>query len=171
MLDARETLLYPDKPFKSLLRPPLYIPETATVESLMKNFRSKNLNVALVVDEYGNVVGIVSVRDIAERVVGEIQEEDEAPSEPVRQIGPRQYVLAGSLNVKDWAGMFDVEFDRTGVYTLGGFVTAILGRIPAEGDVADYGNIHLIVLRTKGHRVTEVALEMAEENTLHKEGQ
>ena len=124
---AKDVLLHPERPWKEMLRPVKFVPELATVESLLRAFKREGRHVAIAVDEYGGFAGIVTLEDILEEIVGEIDEAHEPEeAEPILQVGPNQFSLAGDLSIRDWKEWFGVEAEDAGFDTLGGFVTLLL---------------------------------------------
>jgi CBS domain containing-hemolysin-like protein len=150
-----------EKDLRSLIRPVPFIPETASAEDALKRFRAEHAKMALAVDEYGAVQGLVTIEDVLEEVVGEITDEyDEAESPPVESLGPRKYRLRGELNIREWEELFSMQLPRMPVDTIGGLVTALLDRVPHEGDSAEYGNLKFTVETIRGRRVETVILEL-----------
>jgi CBS domain containing-hemolysin-like protein len=145
------------------VRPIFYVPETKTVDGLLREFRARKTQFAAVVDEYGGVSGIVTLEDCLEEIVGEIRDEtDAAPVDPVQRIGEAEYLLAGDLSIRSWADSFDLEVPEEGgrYSTVAGFVTALLGRMPRPGDAVQWRNLEFIVEEVKHRRVTRVRLRL-----------
>lgn len=155
---TRQVLLYPDRPIQALLRPVIYAPEIITVDELLTTLRERGRKMAITVDEYGGTAGLITIEDIVEEIVGELRDADEDQPEPVEQIGPDTYLLAGNLPIRSWAESFDMPVDVHRVATLGGFITASLGRLPVEGDTVHLANLTLTVRQVHGRRVTQVEL-------------
>jgi putative hemolysin len=133
-----------------------FVPEQKTVESLLEFFRNSGVDTAIVVDEYGGIAGLVQMEDIAEELVGPIEVTEQI--EPIEKIGPFEYRLSGSLPIHDWAEAFGVEPDETRLSTLGGLVTALIGRIPKTGDVAYLENLKFTVAQMRRHRIETIIL-------------
>jgi len=163
MLVSRRVLLHPEKPIRELLEPVRFVPETQTLESLLRHFRETGDPVAVVVDEYGGTSGLVDLERVFEQVVGEIRDESESAAQPVRQIDADTYLLEGDLNAREWREHLGVSFDRPGVETVGGFVTALLGRIPRTGDTVVWRGLRFTVERMTGRRVDLVRVERERE--------
>ncbi len=158
LVHLRELALQPAVPAEKLVEPVQFVPEQKTVESLLEFFRRTGTDMAVVVDEYGGIAGSVRLEDIAEELFGRI--EAPATSEPIKQLGPLRYQLAGDLAIHDWAEAFGVDLEETRVSTVGGLVTARLGRIPRKGDVAYIGNLKFTVERVHRHRIETVILSV-----------
>jgi CBS domain containing-hemolysin-like protein len=167
---SREVLLAPpERPLQGMLRPVHFVPETKTVESLLNEFRRQNRVFAVVVDEYGGTAGLVTLKDVVEAIVGEIREEREEAEPMVREVGENRWLLSGRLSVVDWAKMFNLAVGDRRLATLGGLVTLLLRKLPAEGEQVRYGNILFTVTRMKGPSVEEVLVEYSPEKPGRKE--
>jgi CBS domain containing-hemolysin-like protein len=158
LVHLRQLFLKPGVPLDRLVQPVLFVPEQKTVESLLEFFRKTGTDMAVVVDEYGGIAGSVRLEDIAEELFGRI--ETPASAEPIQQLGPFQYRLAGDLAIHDWAEAFGVDLEETRVSTIGGLVTTLLGKIPRKGDVASIGNLKFTVERVRRHRIETVILSL-----------
>ncbi len=160
VVDAKEVLLSDARALRDHLRPvPLFVPEVARIEPVLHQFRELKCSFAIVVDEYGGWAGIVTLEDIVEEIVGDISDEFEASTKPVRRVGPDQYVLSGSVSIRDWTEIFGISVDLAGVETLGGFIALRLGRLPREGDTVTFGNLTLTVRTIARRRAAEVLIE------------
>jgi putative hemolysin len=154
----RQLFLKPGVPLDRLVQPVQFVPEQKTVESLLEFFRKTETDMAVVVDEYGGIAGSVRLEDIAEELLGRIET---PPSlEPIKLLGPFQYRLAGDLAIHDWAEVLGIDLEETRVSTIGGLVTALLGRIPRKGDTANIGNLKFTVDRVRRHRIETVILSL-----------
>jgi putative hemolysin len=156
MIHLRQLLLKPDASLDKLVQPVQFVPEQKTVESLLEFFRKTGTDMAVVVDEYGGIAGFVRLEDIAEELFGRM--EMASGVEPIKQLGPFQYRLAGDLAIHDWADVLGVDLEETRLSTIGGLVTALLGKIPKKGDVAYMGNLRFTVDRVSRHRIETVIL-------------
>jgi putative hemolysin len=154
----RQLLLKPGTSLDKIVQKVHFVPEQKTVESLIEFFRRSQTDMAIVVDEYGGIAGSVRLEDIAEELLGQI--EPAAPVEPIRQTGPFEYRLAGNLAVHDWADLFDVDLAQTQQVTVGGLVTALLGRIPRPGDTARLKNLKFTVEEMRRNRVETLMLTL-----------
>jgi putative hemolysin len=154
----RQLLLRPDTSLDRIVQKVHFVPEQKTVESLLEFFRRSQTDMAVVVDEYGGIAGSVRLEDIAEELLGQI--EPAAPVEPVQQTGPFEYRLAGDLAVHDWAGLFGVDLAQIHQVTVGGLVTALLGRIPRPGDTARLKNLRFTVQEMRKNRIKTLTLTL-----------
>ncbi len=150
---------------RKLLRPPVFIPESKRLNVLLRDFRANRNHVAIVVDEYGGVAGLVTIEDVLEQIVGDIEDEydfDEAddnivPVEP-GPIGPRWRVRA-LTEIAQFNEYFETAFTNDQAETIGGVVTEHLGRVPRRGEEAIVGNIRFTVLRADARRVDVLRVE------------
>ncbi|MHC4158420.1 MAG: hemolysin family protein [Planctomycetota bacterium] len=158
LVHLRQLLLKPDTSLDRLVQRVHFVPEQKTVESLLEFFRQAHTDFAIVVDEYGGIAGSVRLEDIADELLGPIELTKEiAPIEP---IGPFEYRLAGNLSIHDWAEAFGVDPTETRLSTIGGLVTAILGRMPKAGDVARMKNLKFTVERVHKRRIETLILTL-----------
>ncbi len=160
MVHLRQILLKPDVPLDRLVQPVHFVPEQKTVESLLEFFRKSETDVAVVIDEYGGIAGLVRLEDIADELFGEV--DVERLKEPIQQLGPFQYRLAGDLAIHDWADALGVDLEETRLSTIGGLVTALLGKIPRQGDVATLGSAKFTVETVRKRRIESVILSLQE---------
>ena len=154
----RDLLLQHDVALDQLIERAQFVPEQKSVESLLEFFRESHTDTAIVVDEYGGVAGSVSLENIAEELLGPIAMAD--GGDLVEQIGPGRYRLAGQLSIFDWAKQFGVTPTETQVTTLGGFVTALLGKIPEAADVVSWNNFTFTIEQVGNHRIETVLLSI-----------
>ncbi len=154
----RELLLRPDTSPDKLVRQVRFVPEQKTVESLLEFFRETGTDTAIVVDEYGGIAGSICLEDIAEELLGPI--EVTGGIEPIEQTGPFEYRLAGNLAIHDWAESFSIDPAETRVCTIGGLVTAALGKIPKTGDVVRLTNLKFTIETVRKHRIESLILTL-----------
>jgi len=160
---AKTAYLEPEGPLRRLVRPVYVVPEMTRVESLLKAFRSRRIQFAVVVDEYGGLAGVVTVEDCLEVIVGEIEDETDRPTaDPVQRLSESEYRLAGDLSVRSWEDLFGVDLpEGSGRYaTLAGFVTSLVGRLPEQGERIRWGNLELTVEQVRRRRIQQVRLRL-----------
>ena len=158
LVHLRQLLLEANTSLDKLVQQVHFVPEQKTVESLLEFFRKTHSDTAIVVDEYGGIAGSVRLEDIAEELLGPIELTSDI--EPIEQIGPFEYRLAGNLTIHDWAQSFGIEPAETRLSTIGGLVTALLGKIPKSGDVAYLKNLKFTVERVRKHRIETLILTL-----------
>jgi CBS domain containing-hemolysin-like protein len=148
---------------RSITRNVQFVPEQQRVDQLITDFRRRGMQLAVVVDEYGGTAGLVTLKDVLERLVGDL-DMDEAPGEgeaiPARSLGDGRWQVNGRLAVRDWAEAFGQRRVPEEVVTVGGLITAKLGRIPHVGDTVSLGNLRLEVQSMDRGRVESVLLEL-----------
>ncbi len=152
-----------------MLRPVVFIPESKPLNVLLRDFRSNHNHMAIVVDEYGGVAGIVTIEDVLEQIVGEIEDEydfDEAEDNILKIAdglqGPRWRVRA-LTEIEQFNEVFGTEFEDEDFDTLGGLVGCHLGRVPRKGDSFEIGNLQFSVLRADARQVHMVLVEQLPE--------
>jgi len=156
LVHLRQLFLRPDASVDTLVQQVCFVPEQKTVESLLEFFRTRRVDTAIVVDEYGGIAGSVCLEDIVEELLGPMAAGEQEM--PIQQLGPFEYRLAGDLAIHDWAAAFGFDPAETRLSTVGGFVTAILGKIPKTGDVARHKNLEFTVERMRKHRIESIIL-------------
>ena len=163
MVHLRQLLLKANVSLDKIVQQVHYVPEQKTVESLLEFFRRSRTDMAVVVDEYGGIAGSVRLEDIAEELFGQI--ELTSGTEPIEQTGPFEYRLAGNLAIHEWAELFGVDLAETRPATVGGLVTALLGKIPKSGDVAYLKNLKFTVEKVQKHRIETLILTLEPSRT------
>lgn len=142
-----------------LLRKPFFVPETKNLNDLLREFQKKNQHLAIVVDEYGGVSGLVSIEDLLEEIVGEIVDEyDHEEQESITQIDERTYNVDARQSMPDLEGKLDCKFEYEDAETVGGFVMEKLGRIPVQGEVFEIPQGTFKITETKGNRILKVQI-------------
>jgi CBS domain containing-hemolysin-like protein len=130
--------------------------ETSRLDDVLERFRRGRDHLAIVVDEYGSVAGVVTLEDLIEEIVGEIDDEFDTPLTPVQQVGEREWLVRASLGVREASEILDLEIP-TGTYeSVGGLVFDALGRLPRPGDTCEAGGLAFTVDEMRGRRVTRV---------------
>jgi putative hemolysin len=151
----------PDRPLRQLVQPVRFVPEIITCEQLLVHFRQTRTQMAIAVDEYGGVAGLVTLEDVLEQIVGELHDPEEQPEEPdIRVLPDGQYDISGQLSVRYWVDAFGLSPRVAQVATVGGLVMAELGRAAVEGDVVRIGNVELAVARVRRRRIERLRLRL-----------
>ena len=144
-------------PLQEIMTEPLYIHQTEKVDDLLQLLRNNKSHIAIVIDEYGGTLGIVTMEDILEELVGEIWDEHDEIEEPFQQLSEDTYMVDGSVTLDDFCDMFDIRTDSDSV-SLGGWIMDQMERIPDQGDSFDYENLTITVSKTDDHRVETVTV-------------
>jgi magnesium and cobalt transporter len=141
-----------------LVRRPFFVPESKHIDSLLKEFRRKRVHIAVVVDEYGGVSGIVCLEDILEEIVGEIQDEFDEEREDVVRLGESSWLCDARADLDDINRETGLALPADDFDTLGGYVFALFGKIPARYERASEGDLDFTVQDMDGHRITSVKI-------------
>lgn len=153
---VKEVLLDGKGDWRSHLREPLLVPEGVGLLDLLKMFRQKRMKIAIVVDEYGGVAGIVTLQDLLEEIVGDIYEKHEHDKREIAPMGEEEWRVAGTALLGRLGETCGVEFPEEKGRTVGGFVMNMLGRIPDVGDEVTYESVSLTVEKMAGRRLQTV---------------
>ncbi|HEY9076023.1 MAG TPA: hemolysin family protein [Anaerolineaceae bacterium] len=142
---------------RSLLRPVYFVPEAKKVDDLLRDMQSRRVHMAIVVDEYGGVAGLVTLEDIVEEIVGEIQDEyDQAEEQPYQEVAPGEYIFQGLVDLAAFNEIMGSHLPRESADTLGGFIYGRIGRVPAGGETIEVDDLFLIVEQVSGRRIRKV---------------
>ncbi|HOK65519.1 MAG TPA: hemolysin family protein [Anaerohalosphaeraceae bacterium] len=145
-------------PLSSLLHPPFFVPEQKTAESLLETFRKEKREFAVVVDEYGGVAGSVTLQNLLEELVSTSDSAEE--EEPIQVIGPLTYRLAADLPLYEWIEPEEIEPEYRHLATVGGLVTALLGRRARPGDRVQWKNLDFTVENVSRNRISSLILTL-----------
>ena len=143
-------------PVRDLVRPAYFVPETKKLDDLLREIRQKRVHMVIVVDEYGSVAGLVTIEDLVEEIVGDIQDEYDREEKLYEKVGENEYIFDAKINIDEFNELMDTKLDNTGYETLGGFLYAQLDKIPVVGDTIKFNNLTFTVLTTRGRRITQV---------------
>ncbi len=150
-------------PLVQFVRPAHFIPETKRVADLLRDLQRHRLPMAIVVDEYGGTAGLVTIEDLVEEIVGEIQDEYDVEPVLLEEIRPSEWRCAARLPLDDLNDALGTQLEGADVETVGGLVQERLGRIPIVGDSISEGDIAITVLATEGLRVKQLAIRRGDE--------
>ena len=143
-----------------VMRNILVVPETKTVLDLIRDFQQRRRHMAIVVDEYGSTVGLVTAEDAIEQLTGELEDEFDDPARPVLTTASGALLMDGGVNLRDLETQMQWSLPREGgVETLAGFLLMRLGHIPKEGEAIDYAGRRLTVVEMEGRRISKVRVE------------
>ena len=151
--------LQPDRP--DLIRPATFVPETKRVAELLKEFQRKQVQLAIVVDEYGGTAGLVTIEDLLEEIVGEIRDEYDVETEPVIAEGPGSFVFSAKVNIDQVVERLGIPIEPEGFETVGGYVLTRVGRVPAVGETFELDGLVVEVLEADRRRIHKVRFRRA----------
>jgi putative hemolysin len=146
---------------RSLLRPAYFVPEAKKVDELLREMQARSVHMALVVDEYGGIAGLVTLEDIVEEIVGEIRDEYDASEEQLFEKVPDEeaYVFHGRIDLDEFNNVMSAHISKDVADTLGGFIYSQIGRVPVGGEQVEVGNLVLTVEQVSGRRIRRVRAE------------
>lgn len=163
LLYAKDLLAYwarkENKPMsiKEMMRPAYFVPETKRADELLKELQAKKVHLAIVVDEYGGTAGMVTIENLIEEIIGDIQDEYDMNEEAeYTMLDEDHYVVDASIDIDDFNDLLDVELPTDDSDTLGGFIYSHLGRIPLINEMIERDDLQLTVLSVDGRRIRKV---------------
>lgn len=151
--DLLKLVREPDPKLESIRRDFLHVPEMMALEKLLTTFLNKHAHLALVVDEFGGTTGIVTLDNVLEELVGDIQDEFDAEKPELRQVNDREFDVAGSLGLYELKDLMGLEIESDEVSTVGGYVTHQIGHMPRQGEQVTIEGYLVTVVETDGRRV------------------
>jgi putative hemolysin len=154
-----------------LLRPPFFVPETKDLAALLTEFRKTNQHMAIIVDEYGAMEGIVTLEDLLEEIVGEIEDEYDLPDESLQRIDEHTVRVDGTYPIDDFNEQFKTELPQEDYHTLAGFVFGALGRAPEQNDEVQWNGLRFRVVEVDGARIEQLDVEFLPEEEPQAEGE
>ena len=150
------------RPIAPLIRPATVVPETKLVPELLKQFQVQQTQCAIVVDEYGGTAGLVTLEDLLEEIVGEIRDEYDVESDSVVDEGHGRFIFSGKVDIDAVAQRLDVDIEREGFETVGGYLLARIGRVPTVGERFEIDGLSVEVLDAERRRITKVRMTKVE---------
>jgi putative hemolysin len=149
----------------AIIRPAYVVPETKDLAALLADFRRGKQHMAVVVDEYGAMDGIVTLEDVLEEIVGEIEDEFDLPDTSVERIDENRIRIEGTYTIDDFNEEFDTELEQADFHTMAGLVFGELGRAAEVGDVVTTDGLRLCVLEVEGSRILKIEVEFGVDET------
>lgn len=152
------------KSVEKIMRPAHFVPEAMTADQLLREFKLKKVHIAIVVEDYGGTGGLVTLENLLEEIVGDIQDEyDEGETEDIVQVTENAYRIDAGVTLDDINDALDVELSDEDVDTLGGFIFSQLERVPEPGEVIETEEVELRVDKVEGRRIREVYVTVREQ--------
>ncbi|MBR2208721.1 MAG: HlyC/CorC family transporter [Synergistaceae bacterium] len=147
---------------RNLLRKPIFVPETIRTAELLENMRREHIHIAIIVDEYGGVAGLVTMEDILEQIVGEIQDEYDQEAPEIQKLDDGSYMVQGGISLENLSEALGSEFESEDAESLGGLVLTLSGSFPEAGEIFEYGGWKIKVEALEDHRITLLNLSKIE---------
>ena len=146
---------------ENLVKDAVFIPETRKIDTLFRAMQARKIHMVIVVDEYGQTSGIVTMEDILEEIVGNILDEYDVDESNIRKLGGDTYIINGLTDLSELEETLDNTFPDEGVETLNGFLTATLGHVPKSGEIfeTDYGGYKFHVVQIRNHVIQKVRVQ------------
>ncbi len=161
---AKDLLTYVNEPHEgiaveTLMRPAYFVPESKRVDDLLHELQQQKIHLAVVVDEYGGTAGVVTIEDILEEIVGEIQDEYDRETPPFEVVSEDEVIVDGRLTIDDLCDELEIDWPGPQSGTVGGFIQRQLGRIPVREESVEVNGIRMTVLNVEHRRVRKVRIE------------
>jgi putative hemolysin len=153
----------PPEEWSVFVRPATFIPATKTIDQQLRDFKAQRTHIALIMDEYGGIQGLVTIEDILEEIVGEIRDEFDSEEPTGFQEEGGRFWVSGGMSLADLSEIVGVDFQREGLTTVGGLVYKAFGRVPRAGDVTHIDGFRIVVERVRRRRVERVYFESDED--------
>ncbi len=141
---------------EALIRPTFFIPESKKIDELLRDMRKKKMHMAIVLDEYGGTSGLVTLEDILEEIVGEIEDETDKQPPPIRKLDERSYRVDATLSIKDLNEAIGSQLSEEEFETVGGLIYDLAGSLPEEGYSVEHQGLRFIVEKVEGQRIETV---------------
>jgi magnesium and cobalt exporter, CNNM family len=157
--ESGQSPLLPD--LTRFIRPATFVPETKRVAEMLREFQHQQVQIAIVVDEYGGTAGLVTIEDLLEEIVGEIRDEYDVETEPVVDEGDGSFVFSAKVNIAEVHDRLGVDIEPEGFETVGGYVLTRAGRVPSVGETFDSDGLQVEVLEAERRRIHKVRMRLA----------
>ncbi len=170
--DLLRSLVDPNKqndPVDELMREPFFVPETKGIRELLQEFRTRKLHIAIAIDEYGGTSGIISIEDVLEEIVGDIEDEHDTPKEEdIRHLSENRYELTGRAYLED-LGELGIFIESDEVDTIGGYLSLQAGHVPTEGEIFHFEGWSFTVQEADVKFIRRILMEKADDYAVQEE--
>ncbi|MBN2618285.1 MAG: HlyC/CorC family transporter [Spirochaetales bacterium] len=146
-----------------VIRKPYFVPESKKLDSLLKEFKRLHVHIAIAVDEYGGVSGIVSMEDIIEEIVGDIQDEFDNETEDIIKLDDKSWLCDARASIDDINDILKISIDSEDVETIGGYVFNLIGEIPVKFEKVETENLIIIITDVEGYKIKRLKLVLKNE--------
>nr|WP_305882454.1 hemolysin family protein [Desulfuromonas sp. KJ2020] len=160
-----------DLDIAQVMRTPFFVPETKNIEDLLQDFRSRRVHIAIAIDEYGGTSGLITIEDLLEEIVGDIQDEYDLEEDWLVEEDESTVLVDGRLNIEEIEEHFDIEIPRDKFDTVGGYVFNLLGRIPVRGEELRDGDLHMTVVECDSRKIGKVRVYRESSEFLQESGE
>ncbi len=148
---------------QKIIRKAFFVPESKRIDALLREFKRRHLHIAIAIDEYGGVSGIVTMEDIIEEIVGDIQDEFDKEQEDILEISKNVWICDARVDLDDLNESLDAKFPNEDFDSLGGFVFDLFGKVPVKYEKASWNEYDFIIQDMDGHRINQVKVIKNEE--------
>lgn len=146
-------------PIRDIVRPAYFIPESKKIDELLRELQLKKVHIAIVVDEYGGTAGLVTIEDLIEEIVGEIQDEYDLEEAKIVELGEGEAIFDATVSIDDVNDTLGLNLEAEGVDTIGGLVYTQLGKMPTAGDEVKIDGVAITVVATDGRRIKKIKVD------------
>lgn len=143
---------------EKIVRKAFFVPESKRIDSLLREFKRRHVHIAIAIDEYGGISGIVCLEDIIEEIVGDIQDEFDNENEDILPVDEKVWICDGRVNLGDLNDQIESNFPNDEFDTLGGFVFDLFGKIPVKYEKVSWRNYDFIIQDMEGHRINLIKI-------------
>ncbi|OPX33318.1 MAG: hypothetical protein B1H40_00290 [Candidatus Latescibacteria bacterium 4484_181] len=156
---------------RKIMREPYFVPENKKIDEMLREFKAKKIHMAVVVDEYGGTAGLVTLEDLIEEIVGEIQDEYDTEEQLYRWVDKETLLADAKIDIHDLNELLGADLPRNGFETLGGFIYNHLGSIPQQGETLEFKNLEMSIQQVNGQRITKVKIVKKRPSTQEEDEQ
>ncbi len=157
---------------RDMLRLAYFVPEAKKVDELLAEMQTRNMHMAIVVDEYGGVAGVVTLEDIVEEIIGEIRDEyDQSEEMPYQQVGPDEYIFQGRIDLDVFNDVMETDIDTENADTIGGYIYGEIGDVPSGGEKINADGVVLTVDQVVGRRISKVRAKRDKQQQIKKDAE
>jgi len=144
---------------QDILRQPYFVPETKNLDELLKEFQKGKIHMAVVVDEYGGTSGLVTLEDLIEEIVGEIQDEYDVEEKMIEKTEENVWTVSGQTDIEEINAALEIELPNLkDLNTVGGFVTDLFGHLPRKGEAVAYGKVQFVILASSSRKIDKIQI-------------